>query len=40
MVVAEKPVILADDNGMQESCKLMFTGVEKYNNILTKYLKQ
>ena len=39
IVVAGKPVNLGDDDGMQVSCTLMFTGVKKCIDILKKHLK-
>ena len=38
IVVTEKPVNLGDAEGMQVSCKLIFTGIEKCIDILKRPL--
>ena len=38
IVVTGKPVNLGDDEGMQVSCKSIFTGIEKCINILKQHL--
>ena len=38
IVVTGKPVNLGDGEGMQVPCKLIFTGIKKYIDILKRHL--